>query len=109
MLRLNQTIQARTRRRLPWEDLAASKGVGRGPCSFHRQSERRLRKQQRRRDGRRRNDAVLLGIHVALRELAVNLKKWAQNEQMMGSNYPSVRDSMLASSAPFLVMLAFRT
>jgi hypothetical protein len=29
------------------------------------------------------------GDKVALRDLAIALKKWAQNEQMMGSNYPS--------------------
>lgn len=92
MLRLHPISRAKTPRRSPWDGLAALREGMPAPHSFPRQSERRLHERRRRHDGsqRRKNEAAREGgLKVALRELAISLKKWAQNEKMMGMSYPS--------------------
>jgi hypothetical protein len=61
---------------------------------FRARSEKKLLALRRQHDGRIRSkgssaDWKRGGLNLALRDIALALKKWAQNEQMMGSNYPA--------------------
>jgi hypothetical protein len=92
MLSLHLRSPVRIPQQLLLEGSAALKEARRGRFNYRLPNERRLRGQQQPRGGsKRRNDAAPSGKghKVALRELAISIKKWAQSEQMMGRNYPS--------------------
>lgn len=86
-----QPRREKIRRLSPWGGSAVSRGAGRARTVFRVRNENKSHRQRRLPVGKTRAASALWfggEFVVALRDIAVALKHWAQNEQMMGSNYP---------------------